>query len=67
MTFQRIQDLRLEHNLTIKDISDILHLHRDVYSRYEKGLRDVPIGVLIRLADYYNCSLDYLVGRSDVR
>lgn len=64
MKFQRIQDLRIDNDLTIKSISEILGLHRDVYARYEKGLRDFPIDILIKLADYYNCSIDYLVGRT---
>lgn len=65
MKFQRIQDLRIDHDLTIKELSSILGLHRDVYARYEKGIRDFPIDILMKLADYYNCSIDYLVGRSD--
>ena len=63
MKFQRIQDLRIDNDLTIKEISAMLDLHRDVYSRYEKGLRDFPIDILIKLADIYHCSIDYLVGR----
>ena len=65
MKFQRIQDLRIDHDLTIKELSSILGLHRDVYARYEKGIRDFPIDILMKLADYYNCSIDYLVGRND--
>ncbi|MGN0415399.1 MAG: helix-turn-helix domain-containing protein [Agathobacter sp.] len=65
MKFQRIQDLRIDHDLTIKELSSALGLHRDVYARYEKGLRDFPIDILIKLADYYDCSIDYLIGRSD--
>lgn len=64
MKFQRIQDLRIDHDLTIKSMAEILGLHRDVYARYEKGIRDFPIDILISLADFYNCSLDYLVGRT---
>lgn len=67
LKFQRIQDLRIDHDLTIKDISTILGMHRDVYSRYEKGLRTIPIDVLIQLADLYHCSIDYIVGRSDTK
>ncbi len=67
MKFQRIQDLRTDNDITIKDISLYLGLHRDVYARYEKGIRDFPIDILIKLADYYHCSIDYLVGRSDKR
>ncbi len=65
MKFQRIQDLRIDRDLTIKEVSSHLGLHRDVYARYEKGIRDFPIDILIKLADYYSCSLDYLVGRTD--
>ena len=65
MKFQRIQDLRIDNDLTIKELSSILGIHRDVYSRYERGVRDFPIDILIKLAEYYNCSIDYLVGRTD--
>ncbi|MDH6603731.1 transcriptional regulator with XRE-family HTH domain [Bacilli bacterium PM5-9] len=67
MKFQRIQDLRIDNDISIKDISEYLKLHRDVYSRYEKGSRDFPIDILIKLADYYNCSIDYLIGRTDIK
>lgn len=65
MKFQRIQDLRIDHDLTIKELSSSLGLHRDVYARYEKDLRDFLIDILMKLADYFDCSIDYLVGRSD--
>ena len=61
MKFQRIQDLRIDNDLTIKEISAMLGLHR------EKGLRDFPIDILIKLADIYHCSIDYLVGRVDTK
>lgn len=67
MKFQRIQDLRTDRDLSIKEISAYLGLHRDVYSRYEKGIRTFPIDILMQLADLYNCSIDYLVGRTDKR
>lgn len=67
MKFQRIQDLRIDKDLSIKDFSFYLGLHRDVYSRYERGVRDFPIDILIKIADYYDCSLDYLVGRTNKR
>lgn len=67
MKFQRIQDLRIDNDITIKEISAQLGLHRDVYSRYERGLRDFPVDILIKLADFYNCSIDYLVNRTDVK
>lgn len=65
MNFQRIHDMRIDNDISIKELSSILGLHRDVYSRYERGVRDFPIDILIKLADFYDCSIDYLVGRSD--
>ena len=67
MKFQRIQDLRNDNDISIKKISVDLVLHRDVYSRYEKGVRDFPIDILIKIANYYHCSIDYLVGRTDIK
>lgn len=67
MKFQRIEDMRVDHDITIKEIAAELGLHRDVYARYEKGIRTFPIDVLSKLADYYNCSIDYLVDRTDKR
>ncbi len=67
MKFQRIQDLRNDNDISIKKISVDLGLHRDVYSRYEKGVRDFPIDILIKIANYYHCSIDYLVGRTDIK
>lgn len=67
MKFQRIQDLRIDNDISIKKISMDLGLHRDVYSRYEKGIRDFPIDILIKIANYYNCSLDYLVERTNCK
>ena len=63
MQFQRIEDLRIDHDLTQQEVADILGCQREVYRRYEKGTRTIPIEFLIRLADYYKVSLDYLVGR----
>ena len=67
MYFKRIEEMRVDSDLTIKEISIILGIHRDVYSRYEKGLRSVPIDILIRLAHLYDCSIDYLEGRTDMK
>ena len=65
MRFQRIQDLRTDADLSQKQISEILHISQRSYSHYETGSRNIPIEMLIRLANYYNTSIDYLVGRTD--
>ena len=56
MKYQRIEDMRIDQDLTIKEISALLECNRDVYSRYEKGIRDIPIDYVIRLARFYDCS-----------
>ncbi len=63
MLFQRLEDLRVDHDLTQQDVADILGCKREVYRRYEKGTRTIPVDFLIKLADYYNVSIDYIVGR----
>lgn len=65
MKWQRIQNLRIDHDITIKTMSEALGLHRDVYSRYERGVRDFPVDILIKIADFYNCSVDYLLERTN--
>lgn len=65
MKFQRIQDLRIDSDLFQKKIGEILHISQRSYSHYETGSRNIPIEMLIRLADYYDTTIDYLVGRTD--
>ena len=65
MKFQRIQDLRIDSDLSQKKIGEILHISQRSYSHYETGSRNIPIQMLIRLADYYDTTIDYLVGRTD--
>ena len=65
MKFQRIQELRIDSDLSQKKIGEILHISQRSYSHYETGSRNIPIEMLIRLADYYDTTIDYLVGRTD--
>lgn len=62
MQFERLEYLRTDHDLTQKDVADILHMQREVYRRYEKGTRTIPVEYLIMLAKYYGTSVDYLLG-----
>lgn len=64
MKFQRLQDLRNDADMSQKQISEILHISQRSYSHYETGSRSIPIEMLIRLANYYDTSIDYLVGRT---
>ena len=65
MKFQRIQDLRTDADLSQKQLSEILHISQRSYSHYETGSRNIPVEMLIRLENYYDISVDYLVGRTD--
>lgn len=65
MYFRRIYELRIDHDKTQKDIAELLDLNLQVYRRYEKGDRDIPLWALIKLADYYGTSTDYLLGRTN--
>lgn len=62
MLYQRIRDLREDHDLRQKDIADFLNCSQQVYSNYELGQRDIPTEILIRLSEYYRVSVDYLLG-----
>ncbi|MBQ6813933.1 MAG: helix-turn-helix transcriptional regulator [Lachnospiraceae bacterium] len=65
MYWKRIEDLRIDNNLTQQQVADILTCKREVYRRYEKGVRELPLSYAIILAKHYGVSLDYLVGLTD--
>lgn len=58
----RVEDLRIDADKTQQQVADILVCQREVYRRYEKGERELPLWAAIKLAEYYDVSLDYLVG-----
>lgn len=63
----RIRDLREDADLTQKQIAEILLCDQSLYSKYEREERVLPLDLAVKLADYYQVSLDYLVGRSNKR
>lgn len=65
MYLKRIEALRIDHDLTQQDVADFLHIQREVYRRYEKGTRIIPVEFLIQLAEYYQTSVDYLLGLTE--
>lgn len=65
MEIKRLRDLREDGDLTQQTVADILNMHRSVYRRYESGQRETPAWVVVKLADYYHVSTDYLLGRTD--
>lgn len=60
----KIKDLREDNDLTQAQIAKILMCDQSLYSKYERGERDIPLKLLVKLSEYYNVSLDYLVGRT---
>ena len=67
MYFPRIKDMRDDFDLAQKEIAAVLGISLTVYSRYERGFQTIPLEHLIKLADYYRVSLDYLTGRTQER
>ena len=63
--YRRIRDLREDRDLYQKDLADYLNCSQVCYSNYEIGKRDIPTEVLSKLAEFYNTSTDYLLGRTD--
>lgn len=62
--FRRLRDLREDHDLKQVDIAEYLGIKQTVYSRYERGFQTIPVEHLIKLADYYNVSVDYILERT---
>ena len=63
----RLKELREDSDVTQKYLAELLHIKQNTYSQYENGQRQVPLEVLITLAKFYETTLDYLVGISDIR
>jgi len=67
MHYKRLRDLREDRDLRQEDIARVLNCSQVCYSRYESGKRDLPTEMLVRLADYYGVTTDYILGRTDKR
>ena len=65
MHWPRLEFLREDNDLTQQQVADILHCQREVYRRYEKGTRELPLSYAIILAQRYKVSIDYIVGLTD--
>lgn len=65
MLYQRIRELREDHDLTQVQMGKILSCSQRVYSNYERGELDIPKEILIKLADFYEVSVDYLLNRTE--
>ncbi len=63
--YPRLRDLREDHDLTQQQVADFLGMKQSQYSRYERGVRDIPTDILIRLAKLFSTSVDYILGMTN--
>lgn len=61
----RLKDIREDHDITQRELASYLSISQNTYSQYESGKRQIPIEILIRLADYFHTSTDYILERTD--
>ena len=67
MGFERIRELREDNDFNQEKLAEVLGIRQTTYSKYELGRINIPIDMLIKIADFYGVSLDYLVGRNNER
>ena len=66
MNIQRLKEIRQDKDLKQSDVAKVLGIKQQQYSEYEIGKRLIPINYLYDLALFYNTSIDYLIGRTDI-
>lgn len=67
MYFSSLRDLREDRNMNQTQIAELLFTSQTVYSRYERGCRTIPVEHLLILADFYDVSTDYILGRTNIK
>ena len=67
MYLKLLKDLREDKDLLQKDIADLLSIKQQQYSLYETGKRDLPLELAIILSDFYNTSIDYIGGKTNIK
>ena len=65
MEYPNVRSLREDHDFRQCDLASVLHVSQNTYSQYENGVIELTAERLIKLADFYNVSIDYLLGRTD--
>jgi len=65
MLIQQLKTLREDNDLTQQEVAEAFGITRSAYSNYENGIREIPLDVLVKAADFYKVSVDYLLGRTD--
>ncbi len=61
----RLKDLREDRDVKQKELAELLNIKQNTYSQYENGKREIPLSMLWKLADFYDVSIDYLIGRTE--
>ena len=67
MRFETIRNLRIDNHYTQKQLATYLSISQNTYTQYEIGVLNYPIDVLMKLADLYDVSVDYLLGRTNIK
>ena len=67
MYYPRLKDLREDRDLVQKEVAAILGIDQRVYSNYETGKREIPTRFVVKLADFYHTSTDYILGRTNIK
>ena len=67
LPFENIRSLRIDSGYTQQQIADYLNIKQNTYSQYEVGMLHYPVDALMKLADFYGVSVDYLLGRTDIK
>ena len=65
MIFPNVKNLREDHDLRQREVAAVLNVSQNTYSQYESGQRQIPIEALIKLAEFYDVSVDYLLNLTD--
>ncbi|MBR6644591.1 MAG: helix-turn-helix transcriptional regulator [Clostridia bacterium] len=65
--FMRLKDLREDSDISQIQMAEFLHVKQNTYSQYENGKRQIPIEMLVKIAIFYNVSVDYILGLTDVK
>ena len=63
----RLKDIREDRDLTQREVAEHLHIRQNTYSQYEIGVLNYPLDVVVKLADFYGVSVDYLLGRTEIK
>lgn len=67
MKYSQIKELREDSDIGQKEIAKFLKISRSAYANYENGLRNIPIEILSQIADYHKTSVDFLIGKTDIK